>query len=243
MALSPQSNESLLREVDDAVRQDQLKSFWDSYGRWLIAAVVVGLLAFGGYLYWQHHHRTSSAEVAEIASAQLDAVQAGKAPDAAKLAEMRDSGYPGYAALADLAAAADAVRQGKAKDAAAIYDRVAANDDLAQPYRDLATLKKVALNYDAMQPQQVIDALGPLAVKGGPWFGSAGEMTAIAYMRMGKEKVAGTMFGEIAKDGQVPDSIRTRARQMAGLLGVDTIDEAALTGSQAGEGDDDGQPE
>ena len=33
------------------------------------------------------------------------------------------------------------------------------------------------------------------------------------------------MIGEIAKDEEVPESLRSRARQMAGLLGVDAIED------------------
>ena len=48
MALTPQNSEAFMREVDDAVRQDQLTTFWQRYGRILIVVLVVGLAAFGG---------------------------------------------------------------------------------------------------------------------------------------------------------------------------------------------------
>jgi hypothetical protein len=46
-------------------------------------------------------------------------------------------------------------------------------------------------------------------------------MTAIAHLRANRRDLAGTMFGQIAKAEDVPESIRQRAVQMAGLLGVD----------------------
>jgi hypothetical protein len=46
-------------------------------------------------------------------------------------------------------------------------------------------------------------------------------------MKMRKPDLAGPMFAAMAKDETVPDSIRSRARQMAGLLGVDAVDAAA----------------
>src|SRR3546814_18615749 len=75
-----------------------------------------------------------------------------------------------------------------------------------------------------LQPQQVVDRLKPLAVEGAPWFGSAGELVAIAYMKMRKPDLAGPLFAAMAKDKDVPQSIRSRARQMAGLLGVDAVE-------------------
>ena len=64
----------------------------------------------------------------------------------------------------------------------------------------------------------------PLAVEGAPWFGSAGELVALAYVKMGKSDLAGPMFAAMAKDGGVPDSIRSRARQMAGVMGIDAVE-------------------
>ena len=50
MALPPTdkraaTDEAFLREVDDAVRAGDLESFWNRFGRWLVAAVVIGLIA------------------------------------------------------------------------------------------------------------------------------------------------------------------------------------------------------
>ena len=71
--------------------------------------------------------------------------------------------------------------------------------------------------------RQVIDRLKPLAKPGTAWFGSAGEMTAISYMKMGKDNLAGPIFAQIAKQEDLPQTLRARAQQMAGALGVDTV--------------------
>ena len=61
----------------------------------------------------------------------------------------------------------------------------------------------------------------PLAKPGNPWFGSAGELTAVALLKQGKKDEAGRLYGAIAKDRSVPDQIRARAVQVASSLGVD----------------------
>jgi hypothetical protein len=80
----------------------------------------------------------------------------------------------------------------------------------------------------------VIDRLKPLAVPGKPWFGSAGELVAQAYLKQGKTEAAGALFGSIAKDKTVPDTLRRRARQLAGQLGVDAVEDpvAAVRGDE-----------
>ena len=47
-------------------------------------------------------------------------------------------------------------------------------------------------------------------------------MTALALLKQNRRGEAGRMFAAVARDRTVPDSIRGRAVQIAGTLGVDT---------------------
>jgi hypothetical protein len=67
----------------------------------------------------------------------------------------------------------------------------------------------------------VIARLSSLAQPGKPFFGTAGEMTGMALIAKGDKAAAGRMFASIAADTKVPGSIRSRAVQIAGSLGVD----------------------
>lgn len=91
-----------------------------------------------------------------------------------------------------------------------------------------------ALQFDKLPPQAVIDRLKGLAVPESAWFGSAGEMAAISYLKLNKPQEAARIFALLAKDRKVPESIRARAVQMAGSLGVDAIEDPASGASQEG---------
>ena len=227
MALTPQNSEAFMREVDDAVRQDQLLTFWERYGRAVLAAVILGLAAFGGWLYWQHYSTGQSQAVSEEMAKVADAAIGGGTPDAKQLDALTKASQPGYRASAQLIRAGVASRKGDIKGAVALYAAMAADTALDQPYRDLALIRQTALEFETLAPQQVVDRLKPLAIEGAPWFGSAGELVAIAYMKMRKPDLAGPLFAAMAKDQTVPQSIRSRARQMAGLLGIDAVDSPA----------------
>ena len=82
-------------------------------------------------------------------------------------------------------------------------------------------IRRPAAEFDTLTPADVVARLRPLAVAGKPWFGSAGEMTGIAYLKMGRTREAGAVFAALAKDEGVPESIRSRSVQLAGVLGVD----------------------
>ena len=110
------------------------------------------------------------------------------------------------------------------------YRELANDKGLPQLYRDVGTIRLTALEFDTIKPEEVIARLEPMAKTGNPWFGSAGEMTALALLKQGKKAEAGKLFAQIAADNQVPNSIRTRAVQVAGTLGVDAS--ASLPGLQ-----------
>jgi hypothetical protein len=225
LALPPQENEAFLREVDEELRIDQLTGFWKRWGRWLIGAVIGGLALFAGWLWWQSHRAEAAGLHAEQLDKALASASDGKFDDAKKqLDGLKAEGGDGYSASAQLTKAAIALEQRDLKGAATIFGSVAADTSIAQPWRDLALVRQTAVEFDTMKPEAVVARLKPLAVKGNPWFGSAGELTAIAYLKLGKPELAGRVFGDMAKDETVPETIRSRAVKMAGVLGVDVVE-------------------
>lgn len=218
----------LMREIDDALREDEARALFSRYARPVGAAVVAGLIGLAGYLWYDHHVAAQSGESGEAFTIALDKVEAGQLPKAdAALAPLLKDGGPGYAGAARILQAGIAEEQGKAADAGRIFGEVAADQKAPQAYRDLATLRAVAAQFDTLPPQQVIDRLGPLATQGNPWFGTAGEMVAVAYLKQGKTDQAAKLFAAIAKDKQVPETLRRRVRQIAGQFGVDAVDDPA----------------
>ena len=223
MATPPKINEEFIREVDDELRRDQAIGIWQRYGRWIIAAIVVALALLAGFLWWQNDRATKLGVEGETLSAALDDVAAGKgaivAPTLDTLAKSKASGI---AVAAKFTEANLAIGKGDTRAAAATLGAIASDTSLDQPYRDLALIRQTAAEFDIMKPADVVARLKPLAAPGNPWFGSAGEMVAISYLTMGKPELAAALFAAIAKDNGAPASIRTRAAQIAGTLGVDT---------------------
>jgi len=225
LASRPGQEEAFLREVDEELRRDELIKLWRRWGRVLVVLIVLGLAAFAGVLWWQQHKQTVAGTEGEKFNTAINSLADGKA-DAAKvpLAELAKSDSAGYRALAKISQANLLMQANDLKGAAAKFAEVTADTSLPQPYRDLALVRQTSVEYDSLKPEAVIARLRPLAIKGSPWFGSAGEMVAAAYLAQGKRAAAGALYGEIAKSTTVPETIRQRAVQMAGVLGVDAAD-------------------
>lgn len=220
MALTPANNDAFFREVDEELRRDRATRLWKQWGVWIIAAVVAGLAAFGGWLYWQHRQTEAAGVEGERLQAAYDALAGGNpAAAAAPLSTLRQSGNEGYRALAAFTEADILLGKNDLKGAAAKFATVANEASLAQPFRDLALIRQTVAEFDTVKPQVVVDRLRPLAVPGGAWLGSAGELVGAAYLKMGKRVEAGQMFARISQDKQVPESIRQRALQLSGALG------------------------
>ncbi|MCW3845760.1 tetratricopeptide repeat protein [Sphingomonas sp. LB-2] len=218
MALPPSdtTQDAFVREVDEEFRRDQLFGLWQKYGRIAIGAVVGGLALFAAFLWWQHLNEASAGQTGE----QFDAALKSGSKD--ELIKIADGKGDGYRAMARFAQADLALMNNDRKSAVARLAEVAGDAKLPQPLRDRALVQQTAVEFDTLQPQAVIDRLRGFAAAGSPWFGTAGEMVAIAYLRQGKRKEAGALFNQLAQapDGQVPESIRQRAVQQAGVLGV-----------------------
>lgn len=229
MALPPDSTETFMREVDENLRRDRAHDFAKQYGGWIIAGIVLFLIASGGFIYWQSYSQQHyERQVEQIAQVFKDIGSGDTASAPKQLDELSQSGSKGVRATAMFTRAAVAIQQNDVKLAISKYREIGADSSLPQPYRDMALIRQTALEFDGLTPDQVVDRLRPLTKPGNPWFGSAGEMTAMAMLKEGKKNEAAQLFSAIAKDKSVPDPIRDRAVQVAGTLGVDAS--AALRG-------------
>jgi hypothetical protein len=218
----PEITETFVREVDENLRRDQMRDFFKKNGSWLIAAVVLFLAASGGLIWWQSRQvQRSGAEVEKLAEIYKNIGSGNMAQAPQQLDGLSKSGSKAVRASALFARAALALQQGDARLATNTYKSIADDSGLPDPYRHAALIRQTALEFDQLKPDEVISRLEPLARPGEPWFGTAGEMTALAMIKQGRKQEAGQLFAAIAKDNTVPETTRARAVQVAGTLGVD----------------------
>jgi len=221
LALTPTENEAFLREVDENLRRDQMTGLarkWGTVGAMIVGLFLIGLAAF---LWWRNHQAEQAGQEGEQLVQELAAAEVGSAsPTDQRLTDLANSPRDGYRALAKLTQAGLTAKNDPAGGAKA-YQAIADDKDMPQAMRDLATVRAVTLQFDSMAPADVIAKLKPLAVASNPWFGSAGELTAMAYLRMNRKDLAGPLFAAIARDNDAPVGLRGRAAGMATALGQD----------------------
>ena len=222
MAIAPQNNAEILREVDDQLRRDQIVRLGKRWGLVAIGVIVAGLLALGGWLWWRAERQEAVGLEGEAMASAITKLESGNTRGAEpQFKALTTSKADGYRVAARIALADGLLSKNDTKGAASAYAAIAADASVAQPFRDLALIRQTTAEFDTLKPEIVVSRLRGLTVAGNPWLGSAGEMVAVAYLRQGKRDLAGATFGAMVKDKGVPDSIRSRAVQMAGVLGVE----------------------
>lgn len=223
MAVTPRdTDEAFLREVDEGVRRDQVESLWKRYGILGITVLVLLLGALGGWLYWRDAREKAAGVAGEDFSQAIAKLEVGDGAAARPVLDRLAKDGPGaYQGLARMMQAADATASGDLARGAKLLDAVAADGSQPQAVRDAALIKSVRLTYDTAEPAAVVARLAPLAVPGNPWFGVAGEMTALAHLRAGAPDKAKPLLTAVVRDAGLPASLRGRAAELALSLGVD----------------------
>jgi len=216
LASTPPNDEAFLREVDEELRREQLETMWKRYGRLALAAVLLALAAFAAFLFWRSEKLKEAEARSEKLSAAVADIQAGRKTAAGKkVGELVDDGAKGYRTVALFTKAALAADKGDEKAAIAIYAGVAADQSVPEPFRNVALIRQTLAEFDDLKPQQVIDRLKPLATKDNPFFGTAGELTAIALMRANRLAEAEKLLKALAEDSGTPPTLRDRADRLA----------------------------
>jgi hypothetical protein len=231
LALAPgQTQESFIREVDENLRRSQAENFAKRWGKWLIALAILFLAAVAGWQYWRAEQARKAAANSENLSAVLNDIGQGKAGNApqrldAIAADANDS----MAASARLARAALALETNDRTAALAQYRSVIDDEGVPQAYRDAATIRLTQMEFDTLKPDDVIARLQPLAVKDNAWYGSAGEITAMAMIKANRRTEAARLLTALAADPDVPESIRGRAGQLGPTLSIPATPAAAAS--------------
>ncbi|MBV9859770.1 MAG: tetratricopeptide repeat protein [Alphaproteobacteria bacterium] len=208
----------IFREIDEEIRRENLLQLWSRYGRYIIAAVVLALLAAGAVVAWRDHQRSERESQSTRFAGALALTQQDKDSDAAKAFAAIAQEGGGYGTLAAFEEADLLGKSGDAKAAVAAYDRLAGSGSLDPELRDLAVLLSVMREPADTDPKTTVDRLAPLTAAGNPWRPSALELTAAAKLKAGDRAAALDLYKSIADDVTTPQGLRARAAEMSAAL-------------------------
>ncbi|HMQ58266.1 MAG TPA: tetratricopeptide repeat protein [Rhizobiaceae bacterium] len=222
------SDDSFIREVDEELRADRARDLWSRYGKLLIAAallVVLATAAWRGWEWWVERQASTSGD-RFLAALQLS--NDGKADEAiAALEALQKDGYGAYPVLAAMRAATELQKKGDTAGAVAAFDKVANDAANPQPIAQMAKLRAGYILVDTGAYADVSARVETLAVDGNPLRHAAREALGLAAYKEGRLKDAEALFRQIADDGDAPRGVRERAGVMIDLIVAAGVGETA----------------
>jgi hypothetical protein len=211
--------DSFLREVDEAVRQDQYKKLWDRYGVVALGAaalIVVGVAGYKGWSYWQEKRAQDAGARFTQALLMEDGADAAKARE--MLTALAESGPEGYRVLARFQLAAAEAKAGDIDKAVADYDALAIDPGVDPILQGHATLQAAALLLDKADYAEMERRLKGLVDSNSAWRFSARELLGLSAYRLNNMREAERQFSALIGDQGTPPNLRERADMMLALI-------------------------
>jgi hypothetical protein len=211
--------DSFLREVDEAVRQDQYKKLWDRYGVYALAGlllIVAAVAAYKGWSYWQERQAQEAGAKFSEALTLEGGTDAAKAHDL--LASLAAQGPEGYRVLARFQLAAAEAKAGDIDKAVADYDALASDASADQILQGHAALQAAALRLDKADYAEMDRRLNGLIDSNGAWRFSARELLGLSAYRLNDMREAEKQFSALIGEEDTPPNLRERADMMLALI-------------------------
>jgi hypothetical protein len=213
------SDDSFVREVNEELRQDQMKALWRRYGLLAIAAVVLIIAGTAGYVGWNYWSEQQANRSGDQFSQALQLANQGRTDEALQaLRQLEADGFGAYPVLARMRAATVMAEAGDFEEAIAAFDAVAADSSVPGSIRDMARLRAALLLVDHGSYDDVASRAEPLSDDANELRHSAREAMALAAWGEQDYENALRLFELIVEDPAAPTNTRQRAEMMVDLI-------------------------
>ena len=208
------SDSAAFQEVDDAVRQDDMRLWWKRWGTWVVGAAVVVVVAVTGIVGYRQYDTAQRAAASAAYSAAMAKIGQDNAAARAELMRQAENAPAPYRSLAALAAAQ---LLDKPEDQVAALEAAAAK--LPPELSDLALVIAGFRSVDAGKLDTMVARLDALAMPDRPFHASVTELQALAAARKNDLKRARELWTAIVKHPASPQGVQQRAQAMLAYFG------------------------
>ncbi len=210
------TDESIFREVDEEVRQDEYKKLWDRHGKLISAAIIALVAGVGGWQAYTYYDQQQASTASTVYLDALKKASDGKVDDA--IGALKAVNHKGIAQIAALKEADMLAEKGETDKAVAAYDAFAANSGNDKTLIDAARIKAGYLLVDTTAPDALIPRLGQFDKDGEVWRHQAREIFGLSAWRVKNYTMAERYMKALVDDPETPQGIRQRAQMMVQLI-------------------------
>jgi hypothetical protein len=216
-----ETDESLFREVDEEVRQDEYKKLWDRHGRKITALAILIVAAVAAYQGWKAYSLRQAEDAGTIYLDALRKAGDGKTDDA--LAALGAVHHSGFGQLAKLREAILLGTKGDAEKSVAALDAFAGDAANDPALVDVARIRAGYLLVDTAKPDELLTRLGRYDNDKSIWRNEAREIFGLTAWRTKDYTMADRYFKAIEADKDATQPMRQRAAMMQQLIAPNLI--------------------
>lgn len=206
------SDQAAFQEIDDAVRQDDMKAWWKRWGTAVVGGVVLLVVAVVALVGWRQYDASRRATAGETYSASIAKIASDKKAARAELEQQAADAVEPYRSLAALTAAQ--LLDTPDQQVAAL---LATAPKLTPELSDLALAIAGYKSVDGGRLEAMAGQLEGMTGPERPFRLSARELQALALVKKGDLKGARAIWDEISKDGTAPAGVTQRTAAMLAL--------------------------
>lgn len=216
-AYDEEMTDAFIQEVNEEVKNDNLKVFWDKYGLFIILFVVVAVSAavsFETIKSWkdqkyqaQTENYLVSLQTADNYEVQLKALE--------KIAAS-DNGI--YSQLARIQIATILFEQNKTEEGKQMLQSIVDNDELNSKIRNLAAVKLATYEVDTASYAQIQALLQPIIDEQSSWSPLATDLLAMSAIQNDDIDTARSLYEGLLENANISENFKSRIQDMLSTL-------------------------
>lgn len=209
--------DSLLREVNEELRREQMQKIWERYNGLILGAAALFVVAVGGYKLLESRRIAAAEAAGDEFTAALKLSEANKNDEAAAAFEkISQTGPTGYATLAKLHIAGAHAQAGRTAEAIAAYQSIIDTPGADSLLRNFAQLQIASLSVGTADFTEQQNRLTPLATDDSAFKVTARELLGLSAFKAGKFDEARKYYEPLLIDPKASRAIQDRVKIVMG---------------------------
>lgn len=213
------SDDALFQEINEELKQEKLRSFWQKYGILVIIAVVAILtfaVSFESIKLWQTKKAQSWSDAYAYAYNLQIQGKYDESIEIFKKIENQNNGM--YKDLAQMQIANILLEQQKFDNAFSVLNALIDNPKTNSSLRNIAIFKLVSYKLDNAPKDEIEALLNKLVADDSSWSNIAKEMKAMLAIREGNISLALEIYNDILNNNELSESLKIRVQDMVSVL-------------------------
>jgi len=199
-------------EVNEELRNQQLKSIWNRFGLYIIALAVFIVVTVGGYEIANYFDNKVSQKESNAFDTAISMIEEGDQEGGySKLLEL-SNGKTGYSGLSLFRLSSESYNSGDYGKSIEFLIRASTDSSLTKKLKEFAKLKAGLILVDHGTFDDVKSLLGDTTKRNGPFSFHAKEIIALSMLKNNMNEEARLIFEDILSDAAAPPVLARRAK-------------------------------